>query len=188
MTFFCGFPCLLGLTILLLQTIFAGKKSNEKWKMESTKQIRSIRGQKKQTSSLPFREGPGVGFSPRQARLSHKISVPSVSGVSGVSGVSFRFWTKKTPVFGPNRNKTGVSSVSGVPSVSSVSSRKKQTPNQARSATNQASLRAANQVRSAANPQKRCFKCSASLLPSLQGGVGGRLLLSATNPHLQSRK
>ena len=32
-------------------------------------------------------------------------------------------------------------------------------PNQARSATNQASLRAANQVRSAANPQKRCFKC-----------------------------
>ena len=33
-------------------------------------------------------------------------------------------------------------------------------PNQARSATNQASLRAANQVRSAANPQKRCSKCS----------------------------
>ena len=32
-------------------------------------------------------------------------------------------------------------------------------PNQARSATNQASLRAANQVRSAANPQKRCSKC-----------------------------
>ena len=25
--------------------------------------IRSIRGQKKQTYSLPFREGPGVGFS-----------------------------------------------------------------------------------------------------------------------------
>ena len=64
--------------------------------------------------SLPFREGPGVGFSPRQAQLILKISV---SGVSGVSSVSFRFWTKKTPVFGPNRNKTGVSSVSAVPSV-----------------------------------------------------------------------
>ena len=69
---------------------------------------------KKQTSSLPFREGQGVGFSPRKARLILKISVP---GVSGVSGVSFRFWTKKTPVFGPNRNKIGVSGVSGVSSV-----------------------------------------------------------------------
>ena len=86
---------------------------------------------KKQTYSLPFREGlgvgfltpflsgrgPGVGFSPRKARLILKISVPSVPGVSGVS---FRFWTKKTPVFGPNRNKTGVSGVSSVSSVSSV--------------------------------------------------------------------
>ena len=62
--------------------------------------------------SLPFREGPGVGFSPRQAQLILKISVPSVSGVSSVS---FRFWTKKTPVFGPNRNKIGVSGVSSVP-------------------------------------------------------------------------
>ena len=85
--------------------------------MESTKQIRSIRGQKMQTYSLPFREGSGVGFlpfregqgvgfSPREARLTLKIGV---SGVSSVSGVSFRFWTKKSPVFGPNRNKTGVS-------------------------------------------------------------------------------
>ena len=74
--------------------------------MESTKQIRSIRpirGQKSNPYSLPFREGQGVGFSPREARLTLKI------GVSGVSGVSFRFWTKKSPVFGPNRNKTGVS-------------------------------------------------------------------------------
>ena len=30
-----AFPCLLGLTILLLQTIFAGKKSNEKWKAQN---------------------------------------------------------------------------------------------------------------------------------------------------------
>ena len=81
--------------------------------MESTKQIRSIRGQKSKLS-LPFREGPGVGFSPREARLTLKIGV---SSVSGVSGVSFRFWTKKSPIFGPNRNKTGVSSVSAVPSV-----------------------------------------------------------------------
>ena len=51
--------------------------------------IRSIRGQKKQTYSLPFREGlgvnfltpflsgrgRGVGFSPREARLTHKMGV-----------------------------------------------------------------------------------------------------------------
>ena len=79
--------------------------------------IRSIRGQKKQTYSLPFREGSGVGFSPRQAQLILKISVSGVPGVPSVSGVSFRFWTKKTPVFGPNRNKTGVSAVSAVSSV-----------------------------------------------------------------------
>ena len=88
--------------------------------MESTKQIRSIRpirGQKSNPYSLPFREGPGVGFSPREARLTLKIGVSSVSSVSGVSGVSCRFWTKKSPVFGPNRNKTGVSGVSAVPSV-----------------------------------------------------------------------
>ena len=102
--------------------------------MESTKQIRSIRpirGQKSNPSSLPFREGQGVGFpltkrearltkracerlTKCEARLTHKKGVPSVPSVSSVSGVSFRFWTKKTPVFGPNRNKTSVSSVSGV--------------------------------------------------------------------------
>ncbi len=63
MTYFSAFPCLLGLTILLLQTIFVSKK--KQWKMESTKQIRSIRpirGQKSNPYSLPFREGPGVGF------------------------------------------------------------------------------------------------------------------------------
>ena len=37
--------------------------------------IRLIRGQKKQTYSLPFREGPGVGFSPREARLTLKMGV-----------------------------------------------------------------------------------------------------------------
>ena len=91
--------------------------------MESTKQIRSIRsirpirGQKSNPYSLPFREGQGVGFplTKREARLTHKKGVSSVSSVSGVSGVSFRFWTKKTPVFGPNRNKTGVSGVPSVP-------------------------------------------------------------------------
>ena len=30
-----AFPCLLGLTILLLQTIFVSKKSNEKWKAQN---------------------------------------------------------------------------------------------------------------------------------------------------------
>ena len=40
-----AFPCLLGLTILLLQTIFVSKKAvnNEKWKAQK---IRLIRGQK----------------------------------------------------------------------------------------------------------------------------------------------
>ena len=68
--------------------------------MESTKQIRSIR---------PIRGQKNKRLTEREARLTLKIGVPSVPGVSGVSGVSFRFWTKKTPVFGPNRNKTGVS-------------------------------------------------------------------------------
>ena len=40
-------------------------QQKKQWKMESTKQIRSIRpirGQKSNPSSLPFREGPGVGI------------------------------------------------------------------------------------------------------------------------------
>ena len=111
--------------------------------MESTKQIRPIRPIRGQKSNPPpslqggaggrhpFREGSGVGFpltkrearltkracerlTKCEARLTHKKGVPSVSSVSSVS---FRFWTKKSPVFGPNRNKTGVSSVSAVPSV-----------------------------------------------------------------------
>ena len=102
--------------------------------MESTKQIRPIR---------PIRGQKNKRLTEREARLTLKIGV---SSVSGVSGVSFRFWTKKSPIFGPNRNKTGVSSVSAVSAVPSV-------------------------------PQ--------SLLPSLQGGVGGRLspnqVRSATN-------
>ena len=76
--------------------------------MESTKQIRSIRSIRGQKNKR---------LTEREAWLTLKMGVSgvsSVSGVPGVSGVSFRFWTKKTPVFGPNRNKTGVSSVSGV--------------------------------------------------------------------------
>ena len=45
--------------------------------MESTKQIRSIRsirGLKKQTFSLPFREGPGVGFSPSPIELRERLT------------------------------------------------------------------------------------------------------------------
>ena len=76
--------------------------------MESTKQIRSIR---------PIRGQKNKRLTECEARLTHKKGVPSVPSVSGVSGVSFRFWTKKTPVFGPNRNKTGVSSVSSVSGV-----------------------------------------------------------------------
>ena len=68
-------------------------QQKKQWKMESTKQIRSIRpirGQKSNPYSLPFREWPGVGFSPRQARLILKISVSGVSGVSSVSGVTIQ--------------------------------------------------------------------------------------------------
>ena len=42
-------------------------QQKKQWKMESTKQIRSIRpirGQKSNPPSLPFREGSGVGFHP----------------------------------------------------------------------------------------------------------------------------
>ena len=125
----------------------------------------------------PFREGQGVGFpltkrearltkracerlTKCEARLTHKKGVPSVSSVSGVS---FRFWTKKTPVFGPNRNKTSVSSVSGVSGVSFRFWTKKSPvfgPN--RNKTGVSSVSAVPSV-----PQ--------SLLPSLQGGAGGRL-------------
>ena len=71
--------------------------------MESTKQIRSIR---------PIRGQKNKRLIEREAWLTLKMGVsgvPSVSSVPSVSGVSFRFWTKKSPVFGPNRNKTGVS-------------------------------------------------------------------------------
>ena len=77
--------------------------------MESTKQIRSIRSIRGQKNKR---------LTEREAWLTLKMGVSGVSSVSGVSGVSFRFWTKKTPVFGPNRNKTSVSSVSGVSGVS----------------------------------------------------------------------
>ena len=122
------------------------KKAMKNGKHTIIRLIRLIRGQKNKR------------LTEREARLTLKIGVSSVSGVSGVSGVSFRFWTKKTPVFGPNRNKTGVSSVPSVPSVPQSSLPSFQggaggrlSPNQARSATNQASLRAANQARSATN-------------------------------------
>ena len=45
--------------------------------MESTKQIRSIRsirGLKKQTYSLPFREGPGVGFFPSPSAKRERLT------------------------------------------------------------------------------------------------------------------
>ena len=71
MTFFCGFPCLLGLTILLLQTIFAGKKSNEKWKAQN-KFVRFVQFVVKKNKRLTERE----------AWLTLKMGVLGVSGVS----------------------------------------------------------------------------------------------------------
>ena len=91
MTYFSAFPCLLGLTILLLQTIFVSKKTvnNEKWKAHNNSfdsfdswskkanLLPSFQGGAggKLSYSLPFREGPGVGFSPREARLTLKMGV-----------------------------------------------------------------------------------------------------------------
>ena len=71
MTYFSAFPCLLGLTILLLQTIFVSKTAvnNEKWKAQKIRLIRLIRGQKNKR------------LTEREARLTLKM------GVSGVSGV-----------------------------------------------------------------------------------------------------
>ena len=100
MTYFSAFPCLLGLTILLLQTIFVSKTAvnNEKWKAHNNS-FDSFNSWSKKANllpsfqegaggklsySLPFREGLGVGFSPREARLTLKMGVSGVSGVSGV--------------------------------------------------------------------------------------------------------
>ena len=57
--------------------------------------IRLIRGQKKQTYSLPFREGPGVGFSPREARLTLKMGVSSfqVQDTHNASYFSKMLWS-----------------------------------------------------------------------------------------------
>ena len=135
-----AFPCLLGLTIRLLQTIFVSKKKamkNEKWKAQN-KFVQFVQFVVKKIN---------VSLSAKRDSPTKKVF--QVFQVFQV--FHFAFGPKKTPIFGPNRNKTGVSSVSGVSSVPSVSSRKKQTPNQARSATNQASLQAANQARSATN-------------------------------------
>ncbi len=159
MTYFSAFPCLLGLTILLLQTIFVSKK--KQWKMESTKQIRSIRsirGQKSNPYSLPFREGPGVGFFPSRSTVNPQDGCFGCFKcfrcfrcfISLLDQKIARFWSKSKQ----NRCFKCFSC-----SKCSASTR---SPNQARSATNQASLRAANQARSAANPQKRCFRFSSS--------------------------
>ena len=100
MTFFCVLSLPFGIDDSVATDYLCRQKSNEKWKMESTKQIRSIRSIRGQKNKR---------LTEREAWLTLKM------GVSGVSGVSFRFWTKKTPVFGPNRNKTGVPDVSSVP-------------------------------------------------------------------------
>ena len=56
-----AFPCLLGLTILLLQTIFVSKKSNEKWKAQN-KFVQFVVKKAILPASLPVREGLGVGI------------------------------------------------------------------------------------------------------------------------------
>ena len=74
MTYFSAFPCLLGLTILLLQTIFVSKKAvnNEKWKAHNNS-FDSWSKNKRLTE--------------REVWLTLKMGVSSVSGVSGVSSV-----------------------------------------------------------------------------------------------------
>ena len=67
-----AFPCLLGLTILLLQTIFVSKKAvnNEKWKAQNNSFDSFDRGQKNKR------------LTEREARLTLKMGVLGVSGVS----------------------------------------------------------------------------------------------------------
>ena len=78
MTYFSAFPCLLGLTILLLQTIFVSKKAvnNEKWKAQNNSFDSFDCGQKNKR------------LTEREARLTLKMGVLGVSGVSGAPGVS----------------------------------------------------------------------------------------------------
>ena len=65
MTYFSGFSCLLGLTILLLQTIFVSKKAvnNEKWKAQNNSFDSFDRGQKNKR------------LTEREARLTLKMGV-----------------------------------------------------------------------------------------------------------------
>ena len=71
MTYFSAFHCLLGLTILLLQTIFVSKKAvnNEKWKAHNNS-FDSWSKNKRLTE--------------REVWLTLKMGVSDVSGVSGV--------------------------------------------------------------------------------------------------------
>ena len=55
-----AFPCLLGLTILLLQTIFDSKKSNEKWKAQN-KFVQFVQFVVKKAILPPFPSGRGRG-------------------------------------------------------------------------------------------------------------------------------
>ena len=105
--------------------------------------IRSIRGQKKQTYSLPFREGLGVGFFPSRSTVNPQdwcFRCFRCFGcfISLLDQKIARFWSKSEQ----NRCFKCFSC-----SKCSASTR---SPNQARSAT--------NQVRSAANPQKKVFQ------------------------------
>ena len=60
MTYFSAFPCLLGLTILLLQTIFVSKKSNEKWKAQN-KFAQFVQFVVKKANLLPSFQGGAGG-------------------------------------------------------------------------------------------------------------------------------
>ena len=167
--------------------------------MESTKHIRPIRGQKKQSFLPSLQGGAGGRLSPNQARsATNQASLRAANQVRSAANPqkrcskcskcfkcfrcfislldqkNARFWSKSEQNRCFKCFRCFKCSAFSLPSLQGGAGGRL-SPNQARSATNQASLRAANQVRSATNPQNRCSKCSASLLPSLQGGAGGRL-------------
>ena len=117
MTYFSGFPCLLGLTILLLQTIFVIKKSNEKWKAQN-KFVRFVQFVVKNNKLTPFLSGRGWGWAfPSQGAAHPQNKCFKCFRCFRCFRCFISLLDQKTPVFGPNRNKTGVSSVSGVSSV-----------------------------------------------------------------------
>ena len=113
---------------------------------------------KKQTYSLPFREGAGGRLFPSQGAAHPQNKCSKCFGcfrcfrcfISLLDQKNARFWSKSEQNRCFKCFKCSKCSAFSLPSLQGGAGGRL-SPNQARSATNQASLRAANQVRSATN-------------------------------------